>query len=344
MDKFYRNKNNFAFKRAAAVTFACSFLFSAMSGVFALSAGDEVVPLGKTTGIKMYADGAVIVGFSPVSGKTPASDAGLETGDIIVSAGQNKVTTNEDLVETLENMNDPEIQISFERSGEVRTAEITAVFDENVGRYRIGAWVRDSMAGIGTITFVDPESGVFGALGHGVCDIDTGNLMPFESGALMKSSVSAVRKGESGKPGELCGEFNLSSDQGNISANTSSGIYGKLYDDSLYSDIDAVETCKKSEIECGEAKIYANIDGIERKCFDIEIMRVYNDDDGVMRDMMIRVTDPELIAATGGIVQGMSGSPIMQNGKLVGAVTHVLVNDPEKGYGIAIENMLKEAA
>ena len=191
------------------------------------------------------------------------------------------------------------------------------------GTYCIGAWIRDSMAGIGTMTYYDPETGSFGALGHGITDSDTGILMPFASGSLLPSAVKAVKKGASGEAGELRGDFDLTGDLGDLSANTSSGIFGTL---------DPGEFTER----LGDA----NVEGDAVKEYDIEILQIV-EDAADSRDLVIAVTDPELLSITGGIVQGMSGSPILQDGKFAGAVTHVLLNDPSKGYGILMETMLE---
>ena len=204
--------------------------------------------------------------------------------------------------------------------------------------YCIGAWVRDSMAGIGTMTYYDPKSGEFGALGHGITDVDTALLMPFSNGSILPSTVKAVRRGEAGSAGELRGDFNLTENLGELTANTACGVFGVM-ESGEYVDGAALPV---GEARTGEAVICSNVEGDETREYAIEILKVTADSpDG--RDLVLSVTDPELIEKTGGIVQGMSGSPIIQDGRLVGAVTHVLVNDPTRGYGIFIENMLEAA-
>ena len=198
------------------------------------------------------------------------------------------------------------------------------------------------MAGIGTVTYYDPDTGAFGALGHGIADVDTAQLMPFSSGSILPSTVKAVKKGEAGSAGELRGDFDLSGDLGTLYANTQSGVFGHLEADASCWDVgEALPVAKADEVVPGKATILSNVEGDELCAYDIEILSAGTSADG--RDMVLRVTDPDLIAATGGIVQGMSGSPILQNGKFVGAVTHVLLNDPTKGYGIFLETMLKAA-
>ena len=220
------------------------------------------------------------------------------------------------------------------------TAQAAACTD---GTYRLGAWIRDSMAGIGTMTFYEPATGIFGALGHGINDVDTALLMPLESGAILSASVSDVKKGAAGDPGELHGAFRTDRDLGELWANTPGGIFGTLADTSLVSADQAVPVALRSQVKVGPATILSNIAGEEVKRYDVEIVRVYPAGSHDTRDLMVKVTDPALLEATGGIVQGMSGSPILQDGRLVGAVTHVLVNDPTQGYGILAETMLSAA-
>ena len=211
------------------------------------------------------------------------------------------------------------------------------------GQYAIGAWIRDSMAGIGTMTYYDPDSGAFGALGHGITDSDTALLMPFSSGSILASTVKAVKKGTAGEAGELRGDFDLTGDLGDLYANTNSGIFGTLSPCELTEQMgQALPVAEPDEVHTGPATIRSNVDGDAVREYDIEILKVSaGASDG--RELLISVTDPELIDATGGIVQGMSGSPILQDGKFVGAVTHVLLNDPTKGYGILLDTMLSAA-
>lgn len=198
------------------------------------------------------------------------------------------------------------------------------------------------MAGIGTITFYDPDSGVFAALGHGINDVDTSMLMPLESGSIMPAAVSDVQKGVAGQPGELHGQFDLTCDLGTLYANTNRGIFGRLGRARPGRRPGGGGGGPPDEVHVGDAVIRANVCGDEVEEFDVRITHVDTQGDGT-RSLMVQITDPELLETTGGIVQGMSGSPILQDGKLVGAVTHVLVNDPTRGYGIFAETMLKAA-
>ena len=208
--------------------------------------------------------------------------------------------------------------------------------------YRLGVIVRDGMAGIGTLTYVDPETGSYGALGHGVCDSDTGVLLPLGEGTLLHSLVGAVQRGQSGRPGALQGEFPAGSAVGTVDENTESGIFGTVTDASVYQPLDAVPVADAADIHTGAAEILSNVEGDTVQSYSVEVIKVYPADDAYGRSMMLRVTDPDLLDKTGGIVQGMSGSPVLQDGKLIGAVTHVLVDDPTCGYAISIERMLEE--
>ena len=306
----------------------------------------KLIPLGHTTGIKLFSEGAMVVGFASPEGekgKSPAEKAGLKLGDIIIEVEGNPISSNETLAQAVSGAQKKTLAVTAKRQDAVLDFSVSPQLDSASGQYKIGAWVRDSLAGIGTITYVDPENGAFGALGHGVCDQDTGELMPIGGGSVMGSQVVGVKKGECGTPGELTGEYELQRDQGILYQNSNNGIYGQLTDSRVYQQGQALETAEKSEIETGPAQILANVEGDAVKSYDIEIVKIYADEDGSNRDMMVRVVDKNLLNTTGGIVQGMSGSPIIQNGKLIGAVTHVLVNDPQRGYGIGIQRMLETA-
>ena len=210
------------------------------------------------------------------------------------------------------------------------------------GVYRHGAWIRDSIAGIGTMTFYDPATRTFAALGHGVTDTDTAMLMPLASGAVMEASVKAVKAGAPGAPGEMRGDFDLEEDMGTLYANTDCGIFGTLDEGCKVDTSRALPIASREEVETGRATILSTVQGDTTEEYDVVIEKIYSPSTET-RNLLVRVTDDRLLEKTGGIVQGMSGSPIIQNGKLVGAVTHVLVNDPTRGYGILIENMLEAA-
>lgn len=305
----------------------------------------SVIPVGKAVGIKLFSDGVLVVGLSPVkteSGEcSPGRDCGLKTGDVITHINGNEVDTIEEVQSLVAQQEGGPLTIQAVR-GQKQLQLTAAAVANRQGDYQLGIWLRDSMAGIGTMTFYDPESGVFAALGHGINDVDTSMLMPLETGSIMPASVADVKKGTSGEPGELHGQFDLTKDLGTLYANTELGIFGQMPEDSMEALGDPVPVASREQVEVGPATILSNIRGDEVEEFDIQITHLYPQGDGT-RSLMIQVTDPGLLEATGGIVQGMSGSPILQNGRIVGAVTHVLINDPARGYGILAENMLHQA-
>ena len=317
---------------------ACLLALLACSASVAMAAEVTprmLVPVGHTVGIKLFSKGVVVVKLS--DGGTPAKACGLRTGDVIVQCGGDAVTSSEQFQSLLQTCGGA-AELEVRRNGDSMTLSVEPERNDQ-GVYCIGAWIRDSMAGIGTMTYYDPATSTFGALGHGITDVDTAQLMPFSNGSILPSTVKAVKKGEAGSAGELRGDFDLTGDLGGLYANTSSGVFGTL--EAAYAPAQA-QAVPTGQPAAGPAVIRSNVQGDEVREYDIEILKtVPGSNDG--RDMVISVTDPALVEATGGIVQGMSGSPILQYGKLVGAVTHVLLNDPTKGYGISIENMLKAA-
>ena len=305
-----------------------------------VSAAQTLIPVGHTVGIELFSRGLLVVKLA--DGNTPAKACGLESGDLILKCNGTAVTSSEQFQDLIREAESDPVQLQVRRDTDTLTLTVTPSSDDS-GNKTIGAWIRDSMAGIGTVTFYDPATGVFGALGHGITDVDTAQLMPFASGSILPSSVKAVKQGQAGDAGELRGNFDLTTNLGDLYANTQSGIFGVL--DEQVSQLkagDALPVAENDEIHTGSATILANVSGDEVQEYDIEISKLF-DSDGDSRNMLLTVTDPELLGITGGIVQGMSGSPILQDGKIVGAVTHVLLNDPTKGYGIFIRNMLEAA-
>ncbi|MBQ1208691.1 MAG: SpoIVB peptidase [Lachnospiraceae bacterium] len=296
-----------------------------------------LVPVGHTVGVKLFSRGVLVVKLPDES--CPAKVCGLKEGDVILACDGTTVTSTEQFQSLLQKSEGEPTDLQIHRDGVHMTVSVDPEENEK-GVFCIGAWIRDSMAGIGTMTYYDPVSGTFGALGHGITDVDTLQLMPFSSGTILPSSVKAVKKGSAGGAGELKGDFDLTTTLGTLSANTECGIFGTLNaEEPGVALTAAIPTGKPKE---GKAVIRANVWGDAVEEYEIEILNVItNPTDS--RNMVISVTDSELIALTGGIVQGMSGSPILQNGRIVGAVTHVLVNDPTRGYGIFIENMLEAA-
>ena len=308
--------------------------------------GQMVVPLGRTVGIKLFSDGVMVVGLSEVDtggGKSaPARECGLRAGDIITHINSEEVDTIEEVQHVLAQVGGEKMSIRASREGKPLQLTAQAVQCGPDGAYKLGAWIRDSMAGIGTMTFYDPSTGRFGALGHGINDVDTAQLMPLESGSIMYSEVAGVKKGVSGQPGELQGAFEVERDLGELYANTAQGIFGQLTDPAMAEGLEPMEVARRNQVKTGPAVIRSNIDGQAVEEYQVEIVHVYPAG-GDGRDLMLQVTDPRLLETTGGIVQGMGGSPILQDGRLVGAVTHVLVNDPTRGYGLLLEHMLETA-
>ena len=336
--------------RALAVLLAAAFLTAGLGlsgggeSQACMGTGKKLVPVGQTVGIKLFARGVMVVGLSDVATQegacSPAKACGLKTGDIITHINETQVDTIEEVEQQLRECGG-ELQIQATRGSKQLTLSAHAAPCLADGSYKLGAWIRDSMAGIGTVTFYDPETGQFAALGHGVNDVDTGLLMPLQSGSIMPSSVTGLVPGEKGCPGELHGSFDLNRDLGRLTANTDWGVFGTLEEDCFSGE--AMEVARPSQVKTGAATILANVEGETVEEYTAEILRVYPAAGPKGQSLMIRITDSRLLETTGGIVQGMSGSPIIQDGKLVGAVTHVLVNDPTRGYGIFIENMLEAA-
>ncbi len=305
-----------------------------------------VIPVGRAVGIKLFSDGVLVVGFSAiptqVGSEAPAKECGLRAGDIITHINSREVDTIEQVQSILQELEGDKMSIRCLRGEKQLQMTVQAVKCVSDGEYKLGAWIRDSMAGIGTMTFYDPQTGVFGALGHGINDVDTCRLMPLQSGGIMEASVTQVQKGTKGHPGQLKGAFETG-DIGELRANTEGGVFGVLKGKDLVDGLTALEVARPAEVKIGPATILSNISGEVTREYAVEITKVILEEDGDTRDLMLTVTDKNLLEATGGIVQGMSGSPILQNGKIVGAVTHVMVNDPTTGYGIFLENMLKMA-
>ena len=303
----------------------------------------EVIPIGHTVGIKMQAEGVLIVQLTEVQSAdgthSPAKEAGVQEGDVLLRAGETELHSNDDLQKQVALSAGQPIKLTLERGENEKSVTVTPCRDKT-GAYRIGVLARDSLAGIGTLTYVDPQTGAFGSLGHGICDSETGVLLPLQEGTIIHSTVSSVQRGKAGEPGSLQGEFSTEKPLGTVAQNTESGIFGTMTDDSLYSELQCVPVASADEIKIGDAEILSNVDGDSVQRYSVQIVKLYPADDEYGRSMMLRVTDPQLVEKTGGIVQGMSGSPILQNGKLIGAVTHVLVDNPLEGYGISMEKML----
>ncbi len=322
--------------------FAFFIAFSFFPTVFA-NIPEAVIPSGETVGISILTDGLLVIDTKEFKDKngnkiSPAKNAGIKNGDRILSADGKQITSSEDLSDYVkERKND--IVLTVNRDGETLNKVISPIYSED--GYKLGIWVRDSTAGLGTVTFINPETGAFGALGHGISDIDTNTLLSCREGLLIDCTVTPPIKGKKGEPGALCADFN-SEIIAKFNKNSECGLFGEISDTSYINPSAAVKIASAQEITEGEATILSDVDGSGVSEYKIEIKKFKEGNlDG--KNITFKVTDESLISKTGGIVQGMSGSPIVQNGKLVGAVTHVFVNDPTRGYGIFIENMLAEA-
>ncbi|MDD6728125.1 MAG: SpoIVB peptidase [Eubacteriales bacterium] len=304
----------------------------------------KVFVSGDSFGIKLYTDGVIVVGTKNVktsSGEVnPAKDAGIEKGDIIVEINGEKMTSATQVEKVLNDNNGKAYRIKVKRNSNYKTFSVTPVFSPSEGCYKVGLWVRDSTAGIGTITFFNPENDSFAALGHPITDVDTNEIMPILEGEAVKTTVTKLYKSRAGEAGSLCCDF--SNDViAELGENTQSGIYGKY--DYPVNELPVYEVASPDEIEKGPAQIICTVDDGGPKLYSVEITRVSYRSGSVSKNMVVKVVDNALLKKTGGIVQGMSGSPIIQNGKLVGALTHVIVDNPEKGYAVFAQTMVEES-
>ena len=325
----------------SAAGMALVLLFSVCIPAYALEAS-ELVPVGSTVGIRLETGGVTVAGLTDVQTENgpvrPAEAAGLKCGDVITKIGSMATPGAAEFLTAVSELDGSETEVTALRGGSEVRFTVTPVRSSE-GAYQMGLWLRDGVSGIGTVTFFDPASGTYGALGHGICDPDSGALMPFCSGGLTASSVVDIVRGTAGAPGELCGQFDTECGCGSVDKNTAVGIFGSGTFDVVR---EAVPVAEETETKLGPATILANVNGETVEEYSVEISRIYRGGED-NRFLMLTVTDEALLERTGGIVQGMSGSPILQDGKLIGAVTHVLVNDPTRGYGISIQDMLDAA-
>lgn len=296
---------------------------------------------GGAFGIKLYTDGVLVIDVSTVISNgissSPARDCGIKNGDYIISMNNYPVFSNEDVKFIIGQSKGKPISVLYRRNNKKLSTTLTALKSDVDGDYKGAFWVRDSTAGIGTMTFYDPATLRFGGLGHPVNDTQINTLMEVKSGEICKVVINNVTKGTSGHPGSLGGYFVNGPAMGTITHNNQSGIYGTLYSPDEHPR--SIPLALKQEVTTGKAQIFCTLDDGAPKAYDIEITAVDINANQAVKNMTIKVTDPDLLSQTGGIVQGMSGSPIIQNGKLIGAVTHVFVNNPTKGYGIFAEHM-----
>ena len=303
-----------------------------------------VVPCGNVFGIKFYTQGAVVIKCADIAanGKTvnPGSDCGLDIGDTILSINGSEISCCADVTSAVQQSCGKPLSITYSRQGQLSDTVITPVSTSADGDYRIGLWIRDSCAGLGTMTFYEPETGRFASLGHGICDSDTGSLLPLDEAVITGAEISSITKGSDGITGSINGYFADNAALGYALKNSETGLYGVLYQPPEFGE--PVEIANIQEIKKGPAQILCTLDGDGAQLYDIEITHVDYDENNKTKNLQITATDKRLIEKTGGIVQGMSGSPILQNGKLIGAVTHVLVTNSSKGYGIFAQSMYSE--
>jgi len=295
----------------------------------------EFVLGGEACGIKLLATGVLVV-------EVDNKDVDLNVSDIILEVDSHPIDSNAELIEYInkEEVKGKEIILTVQSSGKTKKVKVIPTLNEQSGKYELGLWVKDSSAGVGMVTFYELTNKYFAALGHGITETSKNIVLPIQSGAIVKSKITAINKGLPKEPGDIRGTI-YKEVYGQIRKNTINGIYGSLENTDILNQKKTIKAAYKNEIKVGAAQIYCTLEDNETKAYDIEIKNVL-DTVSTNKNMIIQVTDKTLLEKTGGIVQGMSGSPIMQDGKLVGAVTHVLLNDPTKGYAVFIENMIED--
>lgn len=303
----------------------------------------SVVPIGKAIGMKLYTDGVLVVGMSEIEGKRPYENTGIQEGDRIIQINENDIRNTTELMKEVNASKGDKIHIKYIHEEETITTSMKPVKSGEDG-YKLGLWVRDAAAGVGTLTFYEPDTKMFATLGHGILDVDTSDLIKIANGELVTTNILNIQKGEKGKPGEIRGTIESGYTLGRITKNTAFGVYGML-DAPSYLSIstkDAIDVATREEIKTGAAQIICELENGKTQYFNIEIQKVFIGNNEDNKSMLLKVTDEELLDKTGGIIQGMSGAPIVQDGKFIGAVTHVLVNDPSQGYGVFADIMLKQ--
>lgn len=309
----------------------------------------KVIPVGNIAGVKLYTSGVLVVGMSEIEGidqkkYKPYENTGIKEGDRITEINRTPISTTEELIKNVNNSNGNSIDIKYVHEKETRECSITPTKTNN-NEYKLGLWVRDSAAGVGTITFYEPSTKTFGALGHGITDIDTEKLIDISSGEFITTRILNITKGESGNPGRIQGVIDEQKNIGKIYKNSKFGIYGIVNNLSglNINSSKEMDVALREEIKIGKATILCNLDNQSVQEYGIEIEKIFKENNYDNKSMLIKITDQELLDKTGGIIQGMSGSPIIQDGKFVGAVTHVLVNNPTEGYAVFGDIMIKQS-
>ena len=318
-------------------------LFSVKDVTVNVIPNTTVIPIGKAIGMKMYTEGVLVVGMSEIEGKKPYEKTGIEAGDTIVEINNIKINSTDDLIECVNSSKGQEIEIKYINDNEEKVASMEPVKTSD-NEYKLGLWVRDAAAGVGTLTFFEPSTNNFASLGHGINDVDTYELINIAKGELVTTNIVDIVKGQDGTPGEIRGSIENGTTLGNISKNTSFGVYGKVSNISKLNlnQSREMEVANRSEIKTGKAEIMCELENGKIGTYEIEIQKLYTENNENNKSMLIKVTDEELIEKTGGIIQGMSGAPIIQNGKFIGAITHVLINDSKTGYAVFADLMIKQ--
>ena len=339
------NLNNSIFEETGKMNLELNLfnLFSVKDVTVNVIPKTTVIPLGKAIGMKMYTKGVLVVGMSEIEGQKPYENSGIETGDKIVEVNNVKINNTEELIACVNSSKGENIEITYISDNEEEVTNISPV-KTGENEYKLGLWVRDAAAGVGTLTFYEPSTGEFGALGHGINDVDTYELIDIANGELVTTNIIDIVKGEDGTPGEIRGVIDGGSTIGSIYKNTSYGVYGKVLDTSRLNlnKNTEIEVANRNEITTGKAEIMCELENGKIEKYEIEIQKIFLENNQDNKSMLIKVTDEDLIEKTGGIIQGMSGAPIIQNGKFIGAITHVLVNDSKMGYAVFADLMIKQ--
>lgn len=293
-----------------------------------------VIPGGETLGIELKSDGIMVIGFYQIKGKTNKSE--LKVGDYILKVNDIEVNTIDELTNEIEKSINEEVLISYKRNNNIKETKLNLIYDDNV--YKTGLYVKDKITGIGTLSYIDPQSKIYGALGHEIIESSSKSLVEIKTGNIFRNQITSITKSFDGTAGSKNAKFYPDTLYGTINKNTAYGIYG--FYEVNFPEKELVEVAEPSEIEIGKAKIYTVLNNEEIKEYEIEITKI--NETSQIKNITFEIKDKELLDKTGGVVQGMSGSPIIQNGKLVGAVTHVIIDNPKTGYGIFITTMLEE--
>lgn len=308
----------------------------------------EVVPLGDIVGLKLYTNGVLVVGMSEISGidknkYKPYENTGILEGDMIVEINEKTITNTSELIECVNNSKGKQISVKYVRDGEILETNIKPI-ETSKDDYKLGLWVRDAAAGVGTISYYEPASGLFAALGHGIIDVDTEKLLDISSGEFVTTNIVSIVKGEKGNPGKIQGSVETQQKIGDVYKNTEFGVFGKVSNTSVLNEdlTKTVKVASRNEIKTGKATIMCTLENNIKKEYEVEIEKIYKNNNSDNKSMVLKVTDKELLDKTGGIIQGMSGSPIMQNGKIIGVLTHVLVSNPTVGYGVFADLMVEK--